>query len=45
LEEEWESLVLSEAKVEMVFDDYSRALLLSEEKQEEIRADDLVITK
>ena len=44
-EEEWEGLVLSEAKVERVFDDYSRALLLSKENQEEIRAEDLVITK
>ena len=44
-EEEWESLILSEAKVESVFDDYSRALLLSRETLEEIRAEDLVITK
>lgn len=44
-EAEWESLILSEARVEKVFNDYSRALLLNKEKEKGIIAEDLVITK
>ncbi len=44
-EDEWDTRVLSNARVESVYDDYSRALLLNEEEPNEVDLKDLVITK
>ena len=44
-ENEWDTTILSEARVDKLFDDFSRATLAHKEKGNEIMTGDLVITK